>query len=152
MFITQTLRVTINAMLRTWQEFREFVHYNPVCVIYAMLYFLVPHPHPTSPFYSLLACSPSKVRNLSGSVEFDKSKGTIMASLSWIGPERPCGKVHSYKIVLSSPKTIQNKINEITLDVKVWDTAQYVSLLYYIWICLNEKRTCFYTLTEQCFC
>ena len=54
-----------------------------------------------------------------------------MASLSWIGPERPCGKVHFYKIVLSSPKTIQNKIDEITLNVKVCGTAQYVSLLYY---------------------
>lgn len=53
-----------------------------------------------------------------------------MASLSWIGPERPCGKVEQYKIVLSSPKAKQ--ITDKTLNVKVCDNAQYVSLLQYV--------------------
>ena len=83
--------------------------------------YLVHTPIFPSPFYSLSACSPSKVRNLSVSVEFDKSKGTIMASLSWIGPERPCGMVDHYKIVLSSPRAIQTEIADETLDVTVCD-------------------------------
>jgi len=45
----------------------------------------------------------------------------IMASLSWIGPERPYGMVDHYKIVLSSPRAIQTEIADETLDVTVCD-------------------------------
>ena len=42
----------------------------------------------------------------------------LIASLSWIGPERPYGKIDHYKIVLSSARAA-SLIVSTTLDVQV---------------------------------
>ena len=67
---------------------------------------------------SQLARTPSPVRNLTATIFFDRNQGKIFANLSWIGPERPYGKIDHYKIVLSSPRT-ESLIASTTVNVKV---------------------------------
>ena len=67
---------------------------------------------------SQLARAPSAVRNFTVIVNFDVSRSMIIANLSWIGPERPYGKIDHYKIVLSSAKAA-SLIGSKTLDVQV---------------------------------
>ena len=78
----------------------------------------------SSPFSlpSQLAGTPSPVRNLTVLVDFDVTKSKIFANLSWVGPERPYGKLDHYQIVLSSAKTV-SLIGSTTRDVKVYSRA-----------------------------
>ena len=67
---------------------------------------------------SQLARAPSAVRNFTVIVNFDISRSMIIANLSWIGPERPYGKIDHYKIVLSSAKAA-SLIGSKSLSVQV---------------------------------
>ena len=64
------------------------------------------------------------------------TKSKIFATLSWVGPERPYGKIDHYQIVLSSPKTV-SLIGSTTLDVKViFKGKQHTLLAMFMFICL----------------
>ena len=67
---------------------------------------------------SQLARAPSPVRNFTVIVNFDVSRSIIIANLSWIGPERPYGKIDHYKIVLSSARAA-SLIGSKSLPVQV---------------------------------
>ena len=69
------------------------------------------------PPVSQLAKIPSPVRNFMVNTIFNTSRNKVIARLSWIGPERPYGKIDQYNIVLSSPESSQ--IRSTILDIKV---------------------------------
>ena len=85
---------------------------------------------------SQLAATPSPVRNLTVNVVFDVTKSKIFANLSWVGPERPYGKIDHYQIVLSSPKAL-SLIGSTTLHVKViFKGKQHPLRVIFMFICL----------------
>ena len=75
------------------------------------IFFLFP---PVSP----LAKMPSPVRNFMVNAIFNTNRNEVIARLSWIGPERPYGKIDHYKIVLSSAKAA-SLIGSKSLSVQV---------------------------------
>lgn len=70
------------------------------------------------PFHSSIAVQPSPVRNLTVDVDFNQvMNNKITANLSWIGPEKPYGKILRYKVVLSSPTILSIESKEVNVKV-----------------------------------
>jgi len=66
------------------------------------------------------------------------TKSKIFANLSWVGPERPYGKIDHYQIVLSSAKTVI-LTGSTTLDVKViFKGRQHPLLVIYVHVPTEE--------------